>query len=55
MPDNDPAGMAIEDRDMNDRRKLKKRGKKAAKADRTAARSKEITDNAPVVAAKDRQ
>ena len=55
MPDNDPAGMAIEDRDMDDRRKLKKRGKKAVKKDREVARSKDIVENAPTVAQKDRQ
>jgi hypothetical protein len=55
MPDNDPAGMSIEDRDMNDRRKIKKRGKKAVKADTTAKRSEALRENAPAVAAKDRQ
>jgi hypothetical protein len=55
MPDNDPAGMSIEDRDMNDRRKLKKRGTKAVKKDRAAARTEGLKEGAAALAAKERQ
>jgi hypothetical protein len=52
MSDNDPSGMNQESRDMNDRRKLKKPGKKAAKTSADAKKSAQLKEDAGAAAQK---